>query len=473
MLSKRFLQIIAGAGVVAVAATAMFVYGTSYFPFEQQSPTEVSSPLPDSMSNVLAPTETLTPDEVREGQAWEPTDFSGQDQALGWKSDVFDVPEGMKTRVEFWKQIYSKYSTDQGVLHDPVTLEIYDHVDFEPYREGESITVNARARQKLVDQRRDEISDRLLALQDRLDKQRTSTPFSNEPEKASSAFQLSGEDLRYWKLYENESDPAKFKKAAARIRFQLGQRDKFLLGIYYSGRYLKEMEKIFRDEGLPIELTRLPFVESSFNTKARSKVGASGIWQFMRKTAKPYLKINAAIDERNDPFSATHAAARLMKNNFTMLRSWPLAVTAWNHGPSGVRNITQKLSTEDISQIVNTFSSRTFGFASQNFYACFLAVLAVESNASKYFAKPVWQPSFESVEVKTPRFIAWPTIVKVFDDDEALADEYNPQVTQNGHSSKPRIPAGTRLRVPASAAETAPLIFAGKKVPTSKVSEDN
>jgi len=383
--------------VVTAAAGAVFVYGTRYFPFEQQSPTEVSSSLPDSMSNVLAPTETLTPDEVREGVPWQPTDFSNQTQALGWTPNVFETPEGLKGRVEFWKQIYSKYSTDQGVLHDPVTLEIYDRVDFEPYHEGESLTVNARLRQKIVDQRRSEISDRLLALQDRFDRERNATPFADEPSKASSIFQLSGKDLRYWKLFENDSDPAKFKKAAARIRFQLGQRDKFLLGIYYSGRYLKQMEAIFRDEGLPIELTRLPFVESSFNTKARSKVGASGIWQFMRKTAKPYLKIRSSVDERNDPLLATRAAARLMRANFGMLHSWPLAVTAWNHGPSGVRSITQKMSTEDLATIVNTYSSRTFGFASQNFYACFLAALSVEREAPKYFSKPVWQSPTSTV----------------------------------------------------------------------------
>jgi membrane-bound lytic murein transglycosylase D len=471
LFRKRTWQVIAGAAVVTSAAVAVFIRGADLFTFDDESPTEVSSPLPDALSNVLSPTEELTSTEVREGRPWRPTDFSDQTQALGWGPATFDVPASMRKRVDFWKRIYSKYSTDQGVLHDPVTLDVYEAIQFAPIRPGDSLSANARAREKLVDARRAEISERLLMLQERLDKARAeevTTPFDNAPRVTGPQFGLGGDDLRYWKMFEDSGDPARFKKAAARIRFQLGQSDKILLGIYESGRYLKAMEKIFREEGLPIELTRLPFVESSFNTHARSKVGASGIWQFMRKTARPYLKINSSIDERNDPLTSTRAAARLMKNNFGMLGTWPLAVTAWNHGPSGVRGISQKLGTTDLAEIVNTYTSRTFGFASQNFYACFLAILEIESDAKSYFKRPVWQPSFDSVEVKAPRWVAWTTIVKLFDGDERMAQAYNPQFTAHARSSRPRIPNGTRIRVPSAVAGAAPYILAGKKVPAPK-----
>ncbi len=436
--------------LAALTAGAVFIYGLSFYPFENQSPTETASDLPDSMSNVLAPTDHLTQDEVREGVPWEEPSYDDQTDALGWSEGVFDVPAGMEKRVEFWKLIYSNYTTDQGVLHDPVTLEIYESLQFTPVRDGESLGANARARQKVIDAHRDALNDRLLKLQARLDQLRAgeiTTPFDDQ-KVALADPELSGDDLRLWKIFENTNDPARYKKAAARIRFQLGQRDKILLGIYYSGRYLHTMERIFRDEGLPIELTRLPFVESSFNTRARSKVGASGIWQFMRKTARPYLKISNDVDERNDPLTSTIAAAKLMKSNFAMLRKWPLAVTAWNHGPSGVRNVVQKVGTDDIAQITNTFTSRTFGFASQNFYACFLAVLEVEEAAREHFAKPVWQPALESVEVRTRRYVAWPEVVKVFGGDDSKAQDFNPQITQHGRSSKPRIGPGVRLHIP-------------------------
>src|ERR1700710_2447178 len=105
------------------------------------------------------------------------------------------------------------------------------------------------------------------------------------------------------------------------------------------------MEEEFRRLGLPTELTRLPFVESSFNVNARSRVGASGVWQFMRRTAKPYMKVNKDVDERNDPIKSTLASSRVLKQNYMMLDSWPLALTGYNHGPYGVRGIVAKTHT--------------------------------------------------------------------------------------------------------------------------------
>src|SRR4029078_12446805 len=122
---------------------------------------------------------------------------------------------------------------------------------------------------------------------------------------------------------------------------------------------------IFRQEGLPIELTRLPFVESSFNLRARSKVGATGLWQFMRSTARLYMRMDASADERNDPLRATRAAAKKLRDNFEMLQSWPLPITAYNRGPSGVKRLTEKLGTTDIVDIIDVRKGH-FGFASAN-----------------------------------------------------------------------------------------------------------
>jgi hypothetical protein len=482
-IRKRTFQILISAGLVTFAASLVFIRGAGLFTFDDKSPTEVASPLPESLANVLAPTDALSPDEVRTARPWQKPDFSAQEASLGWKEDTFDIPDSMRKRVDFWKDVYSKYSTDQGVLHDPVTLGVYESVQFEPLKPGALLSASGRARQRSVDEKKAIISSHLLILQKRLDEFRLSaltTPFIDEPLPTpapstllgamTNGSELTGVDLRYWKLFEKDNDPNKFRKAASRIRFQLGQRDKFYLGIYFSGRYLTEMEKVFREEGLPIELTRLPFVESSFNTRARSKVGASGIWQFMPRTARPYMKVNSSIDERNDPLLSTRAAARLMKNNFSMLHSWPLAVTAWNHGPSGVRNIVEKFRTMEIGKIVNGYSSRTFGFASQNFYACFLAVLEVEANATTYFSDPVWQAPIEFAEFKTSgQLIAWPQVVKVFGDNEVLAQDFNPQLTAHARSSKPRIPSGTTIRIPKDASDLAATLFSKKKKPRSGV----
>ena len=121
-----------------------------------------------------------------------------------------------------------------------------------------------------------------------------------------------------------------------RLRTQRGVKEQFLAGLQIAGRYLPEMKRIFREAGLPTDLTYLALVESSFNLRARSPMGAAGIWQFMPETGKKFLRIDDAVDERLDLIASTRAAARLLKQNYQILGSWPLAVTAYNHGTEGM-----------------------------------------------------------------------------------------------------------------------------------------
>src|SRR5690606_8417959 len=99
------------------------------------------------------------------------------------------------------------------------------------------------------------------------------------------------------------------------------------------------MEEIFTQLDLPIELTRIPLVESSFNIMAHSKAGAVGVWQFMPLSGKEYMKVDPSIgiDERRSPLKSTIAAARLLKRNLKMTGNWPLAITAYNHGFTGIK----------------------------------------------------------------------------------------------------------------------------------------
>ena len=131
---------------------------------------------------------------------------------------------------------------------------------------------------------------------------------------------------------------------AERIRGQMGLKDQTREAMKISGRYLGKMERIFKKDNLPLVLTRLPFVESSFNVNAKSKVGASGVWQFMPNSGKHFgLKVNDVIDETNYPFLSTEAAAKHSKRNYEILNSWPLAITAYNFGLGNIKK-TQKQS---------------------------------------------------------------------------------------------------------------------------------
>lgn len=397
---------------------------------------------------------------------WRPPSYSQQDTALGWAPHTFEVPENLNSRVEFWKAIYSRYTSDQGVLHDVDNVtRIYATLDFSKIARDPSLSPNAkaRARTKLLNATRAEVQRRLQRLS-----------------RANDAIEIKEEqDLQLLRFFSKLSPAELFKKEnkktlesvkanlqrasiKSRVRFQLGQRDKFIQGIYYSGRYLREMEKIFREEGLPVELTRLPFVESSFNIKARSRVGASGIWQFMPRTAKTWMMVNREIDERNDPLTATRAAARLMKSNYSRLGTWPLALTAYNHGASGLVRAVRKTKTQDLGVIVEKYESRRFGFASSNFYACFLAALAVENRARELLGDVKWSVEFDGHEIDLQKPMNWRTLVDIYDGESTLAELQNPHINQPVRKGKMEIPRGTFVRVPTSRAETVRRFFDGE-----------
>lgn len=111
------------------------------------------------------------------------------------------------------------------------------------------------------------------------------------------------------------------------VSYMLGQ------GKYYFPLFEEALDK----EGLPLELKYLPVIESALNPIARSRVGATGLWQFMAPTGKMYdLEINSLVDERRDPLKSTDAAARYLKDLYGIYGDWNLVIAAYNCGPGNV-----------------------------------------------------------------------------------------------------------------------------------------
>lgn len=372
-----------------------------------------------------------------EKRKWRAPVYSNQKNIPGYDETTFAIPEALKERVNFWIDIYTKYTTSQGVLHDSRYPHlVYEPLDFSHLDNDKSLNARQRlkAEKKFIDDRKDHVKSILSKLED-----------------VEDPSTLNSEELRYWRMFESVKEENKFKAAAqkGRLRFQLGQRDRFIQGIYYSGRYLSEMERIFEEYNLPKELTRLPFVESSFNIRARSKVGASGVWQFMRSTGRLYMKVNSTIDERNDPIIATYAAAKLLRQNYKILESWPLAVTAYNYGAAGMKRIADKAGTKDLAAIYGTNPTSRFGFASESFYTSFLAAVEVEKNAEKYFGQKLdWADEVPFYEIKLKWPLAFSELKEFYNNDKNEILNLNPHFSQLITRGVVKIPQGTKVRVP-------------------------
>ena len=115
------------------------------------------------------------------------------------------------------------------------------------------------------------------------------------------------------------------------------KRDKFEIMLGMREYYFPMIEDIFDAYGLPAELKYMAVIESALNPNAVSRVGATGLWQFMYSTGRAYgLTINSIVDERRDPVKSTHAAARYIKDLYGIYNDWGLVIAAYNCGPGNV-----------------------------------------------------------------------------------------------------------------------------------------
>ncbi|HEY0611436.1 MAG TPA: lytic transglycosylase domain-containing protein [Chitinophaga sp.] len=112
--------------------------------------------------------------------------------------------------------------------------------------------------------------------------------------------------------------------------------------------YFLMIEKVFREHGIPAEMKYLAVIESSFNTNARSRVGAVGVWQFMSGTARLFgLSVGKRLDERKDFYKSTLAAAQYLNQLYEQFGDWLLVVAAYNCGAGGVQRAMKASGRED------------------------------------------------------------------------------------------------------------------------------
>src|SRR6516165_6783205 len=355
--------------------------------------------------------------------------------------DPMPRPPQLDRDVQFWIRVYTQIDTNAGFLHDQSNLGVvYETLHFAP----ESPPAE---RQRLVDQARERYAAALRRI-------------------ASSGDQpLSPEDQRVRDLWGDGVTPARLRAAVDDIRFQLGQSDRFRGGLIRAGAWETHIAETLANLGLPAELAVLPHVESSFNPSAYSKVGAAGLWQFMRSTGRRYMRIDGAVDDRLDPFRSTEAAAQLLAYNYRVLGTWPLALTAYNHGTAGVRHAKETLGTDDIVRIVRSYSSRTFGFASRNFYVSFLAALEIDRNPEKYFGALQKESEAHFHEVELPAYVSAASLERALKIDGAKLRGLNPALLPAVWSGAQRVPKAYRLRLPVDGTQWSTQLLAQRLAP--------
>ncbi len=273
-------------------------------------------------------------------------------------STHFPKPPALHASVEFWKRMFTEFGVGDFVLHDRDNLNvIYDVVQV-------SGATNERHAQVLAKREIERTRDRYEAIL-------ISLARGIPPE-------VLGFEGRWVDQAWGCPCPAEFLlSAAANIRAQQGLREKVEEGLLRARPLMPQILSILRRHRVPEELAALPMVESSFNPHARSRAGAVGLWQIIRSTGRRYLNMSRHRDDRRDPIRATEAAARVLRQNYQVLGSWPLAVVAYNHGTTRVRAARAAVGSDAVEEIINRYSGRRFGFASRNFYAEFLAALEI------------------------------------------------------------------------------------------------
>jgi membrane-bound lytic murein transglycosylase D len=341
----------------------------------------------------------------------------------GSEGTPFPHPAELEPDIRFWTRVFAVVDTRHGLIHDARHLDVVYEVIKLPAGLGR------HARDQRVKRAKARYRKILLTLA------------------KGKRKDLSAEERRVLGLWPEGVGNKALRQAAGRIRFQLGQSDRFRAGLIRSGAWRPYMEQTLEANGVPKALVALPHVESSFNPEAYSHVGAAGLWQFTRSTGRRYMRVDHVVDERRDPYLSTEAAARLLRHNHEITGTWPLAITAYNHGAAGMRRAARRLGSTDIDRILRRYHARTFGFASRNFYVAFLAALDVDREAEHYFGPLEKDPPERSRVVQVPDYLSASTLQGALGIPLEGLRRHNPALGETVWSGTKFVPRGYGLRV--------------------------
>jgi membrane-bound lytic murein transglycosylase D len=232
--------------------------------------------------------------------------------------------------------------------------------------------------------------------------------------------------------------------------FQGRLHDFLTAGLERGSRYLPMIQRVFKEEGLPVDLSYIPLVESAFKTNALSRASARGMWQFMAPTGREHgLDQTWFIDERSDPEKATRAAAQYLKSlNKFFDGDWNLALASYNAGPGRLQRAVRQSKTADYWRI--TESTRYLPRETRDYVPMIMAAILIARNPDLYGFEitSVGPMAFESVSVPGAldlRLIAEWANVSVED-----LRELNPELrrtTTPDRTHELKVPVGTAATI--------------------------
>ncbi len=335
--------------------------------------------------------------------------------AVAQNASDFPRPESLEPAVQFWIRVYTEVDTQSGFLHDAEHLDvIYTALPLD---------------RKQIEAKREAIKAALTVLS------------------TGKRSGLSAEEQQVLALWPANVSNKTLKIASDNVRWQLGQSNRFLAGLRRSGAYREHIQKVIAAKNLPPQLVVLPHVESSFNPGAYSSADAAGMWQFTRATGQRFMRIDHIVDERMDPYIAAEAAMSLLEYNYRVLGTWPLALTAYNHGAGGIARAVREMGSSNIEDIVANYKGRRFGFASRNFYAQFLAVNEVEARAESFFGKVDYNPAPNFTELATDAYIDAEVFARSANISLAQLKADNPALRPVVWEGQKRIPRGFKMKL--------------------------
>ncbi len=284
----------------------------------------------------------------------------------------FRVPGFLKDRVVFWMLVHSRYSRKIRVIHDRADPGIiYGYLDLRPLYRVLGNTGNLERRAANVEKAV------LKGIRERLTEAAgmgTSRILGTKEK----------EQLHVFLSQHGALGKERINSLTGSIRTQTGQSDEFIAALTRSTQLLPHIESVMRRRGLPIALARIPFVESSFNDVAHSKVGAMGIWQFMPATAQELIS-STRRELWSDPIWQTRGAARMFSMYRSVLPDWGTTVTSYNSGVGRVKRLLEKNRLKGVEGLLQLAEPDNLGFAGQNFFAQFLSANLVEAYKDELF----------------------------------------------------------------------------------------